>query len=568
MTELVVAAAQHSIAGIKLRNEDSCGIRLPDGPLLTTKGVAVIIADGMSGADSGKEASDICVQGFLQDYYSTPESWTVKTSVQRVLGALNRWLHGQGHQRFGSERGLVTTVSALIIKSTTAYLFHVGDTRIYRLRDGDLECLTRDHRTQVSGQKTYLTRAMGIDVNIEIDYRTVTIETDDIFILTTDGIHEYLKDSDLKALVSAQPLDTESAAQSIVMRALDNGSDDNLSCQVVRIAALPNDNEDDFYRRLTELPFPPPLEPGMVLDGYRVIEELHASKRTQVYLAVDTETETQVILKTPSVNYNDDPGYIDRFLHEEWVGRRLRSPHTLTVLTTARKRRFLYYVTEHVEGLTLREWMRRHPRPSLKEVRNLIAQVAAGLRAFHRMEMLHQDLKPENILIDEQGTVKIIDFGSTKIAGIEELASPLPRDDVLGTRNYIAPEYLQGYAGTHRSDIFSLGVIAYEMLAGALPYGPEPAVKKLPKLRYTPIVHHNPDVPAWVDGAVAKAVALNPQQRYSTQSEFIQDLTKPNPTLAPQDPLPLLERNPVAFWRGLAIALFLGHLFLIYYFNR
>jgi serine/threonine protein kinase len=292
------------------------------------------------------------------------------------------------------------------------------------------------------------------------------------------------------------------------------------------------------------------------LDGYRIIRELHASKRTQIYLALDTETQAQVILKTPSVNYQDDPGYIDRFLHEEWVGRRLRSPHTLSVPAAVRRRQFLYYVTEHVEGVTLRLWMQTHPHPALSEVRAIVEQIATGLRAFHRLEMLHQDLKPENILIDPQGTVKIIDFGSTKIAGIEEVANPLPRDDMLGTRNYIAPEYLQGYAGTNRSDIYSLGVIAYEMLTGALPYGPESSEKKLSRLRYTPIVQHNPDVPAWVDGAVAKAVAIDPQQRYTTLSEFVHDLTHPNHALTPQSPLPLIERNPIAFWRGLAIALF------------
>src|SRR5690606_11787351 len=130
-----------------------------------------------------------------------------------------------------------------------------------------------------------------------------------------------------------------------------------------------------------------------------------------------------------------------------------------------------YVVTEYVDGQTLRQWMTDNPTPGLEAVRSIVEQVAKGLRAFHRMEMLHQDLRPENIMIDRQGTVKIIDFGSTRVAGVMAASPALGTGDILGTVQYAAPEYFLGAEGTEQSDLFSLGVIAYEMLTGRLPYG-------------------------------------------------------------------------------------------------
>ncbi|HHJ13561.1 MAG TPA: bifunctional protein-serine/threonine kinase/phosphatase [Gammaproteobacteria bacterium] len=554
MPQLTVSAAQLSEAGAKPANEDSVGIRIPDEPaLLDAKGVALVIADGMSGSEAGREAADACVQGFLNDYFSTPDSWTVETSGEKILGALNRWLYSQGHQAYGTPKGLVTTLSVLVIKSTTAYIFHVGDTRIYRLRDGELEQLTQDHRVTVGADKSYLSRAMGIDINLDIDYRSFGVERGDAYLLTTDGIHDFVDDTTLKRLVIENLATPEQAVRTILRRAAGNDSNDNLSAQLICIEDLPQGDENEFFRKLTRLPFPPPLEPGMVLDGYRILRELHASNRTQVYLALDTETDTEIVLKTPSVNFEDDPEYIDQFLHEEWVGKRLNSPHVLKVLEPHGRRQCLYYVTEYIQGQTLRQWMHDHPQPALGEVRSIIEQITRGLRAMHRQEMIHQDIKPENLMIDGHGVVKIIDFGSTKIAGIAEITTPLQRDNILGTRNYTAPEYLKGHPGSNRSDIYSLGVLAYEMLCGKLPYPKELNERNLRRVEYTSIRRHRPDIPAWVDGALMKAVAINPERRHGLLSEFVYDLSHPNPGYAGREQPPLIERDPVAFWRALAL---------------
>jgi len=551
---LKIQAGQFSAAGAKAFNDDSCGIRIPEGPLLAAKGIAAVIADGMTGSEGGREAAEICVLGFLSDYFATPDSWSVKKSAGKILTALNHWLCGQGRRVHGSSRGMVTTISALVVKSATAHLFHVGDTRIYRFRRGDLECLTDDHRMIVSRDRRYLARAMGIDVHLAIDCRTVPVEPGDIFFLSTDGVHDFLSKDDLKGHLNGLE-NPEQAVRGIIEHARQAGSDDNLTCQILRVEQLPTQDMQDLYERLTERPFPPPLEPGMILDGYRVLRELHASSRTQVYLAADLDGGREVILKTPSLNYEDDPEYIDRFLQEEWAGKRLDSPHILKVIEPSHSRRFLYYITEKLEGRTLRQWLADQPNPSLARVREIVHQIAVGLQAFHRMEMVHRDLKPENIMIDDHGTVKIIDFGSSRIPGIEEIAVPWERNHLLGTRNFTAPECVRGEAGTEQSDLFSLGVIAYELLTRNLPYGREDGIGNPDKTPYIPARRFNSDIPTWVDGALEKSVQKNPRRRYEVISEFVHDLSNPNPAFLNKHPAPLIEKDPLRFWRTLAFVL-------------
>ena len=152
------------------------------------------------------------------------------------------------------------------------------------------------------------------------------------------------------------------------------------------------------------------------------------------------------------------------------MARRVDSPHVLQAPPpTSRPRNALYLALEYIEGRTLRQWMVDHPRPALDAVRAIVGQVARGLRALHRMEMVHQDLRPENIMVDATGTVRIIDLGATSVAGIVETTGR--GEHLLGTPQYSAPEYFLGGGGTPAADQFALAVVAYEMLCGQLPYG-------------------------------------------------------------------------------------------------
>jgi len=173
--------------------------------------------------------------------------------------------------------------------------------------------------------------------------------------------------------------------------------------------------------------------------------------------------------------------------------------------------------------------------------------------------MLHQDLRPENIMIDGAGTVKIIDFGSTRVAGVLEANPDIDGGEVLGTLQYAAPEYFIGEAGQRQSDYFSLGVIAYQMLTGKLPYGTQ--VSKIrtraqqKKLKHISAQNYSPQVPDWIDVVLKKAMHPDPFKRYESLSEFTADLRTPNRNVMPKAHVPIAHRNPVAFWQAIAIFL-------------
>jgi serine/threonine protein kinase len=552
---LQITVGQYSDKGRKQTNQDFHGVLIPDEPLLGSKGIAIVLADGISSSDVSHVASESAVKSFLTDYYCTPESWSVKTSAQRVLAATNSWLYSQtrrGHNAYDNDKGYVCTVSAMVLKSTTAHLFHVGDARIYRLAGHTLEQLTNDHRVIVSSEQNYLGRALGINPQIEIDYQPIPLEQGDIFLLATDGAYEHFSNRSVAAAINDGLQDPDGTARAIVEEAYRQGSQDNLTVQIIRIDHLPDRKADEVFGPSSELPLPPLLEARSVFDGYKVVRELHASSRSHIYLAVDTETDAMVALKIPSIDLRDDPSYLKRFMMEEWVARRIDSPHVLKPRSHSRKRNFLYVATEFIDGQTLTQWMVDNPRPDLQTVRGIVEQIAGGLRAFHRLEMLHQDLRPENIMIDKTGTAKIIDFGSVKIAGVAEAAPSAGDNDILGTVQYTAPEYFAGESGSPRSDMFSLGVITYQMLTGELPYGAQVAQARtrsqLRKLRYKPAVDDHRPIPVWIDGALRKALHPDPYKRYESLSEYTFDLSHPNANYLGGSP-PLIERNPSLFWK-------------------
>jgi len=200
-----------------------------------------------------------------------------------------------------------------------------------------------------------------------------------------------------------------------------------------------------------------------------------------------------------------------------------------------------------------------NPKPDLETVRRIVEQIAKGLRAFHRLEMLHQDLRPDNIMIDSTGTVKIIDFGSARVAGIMEITTSIVRHDLLGTAQYTAPEYFLGESGSSRSDLFSLGVITYQMLSGRLPYGTQVAKCKTKadqrKLKYDSIQDDERGIPVWIDNALRKAVHPEAHKRYDELSEFLFDLRHPNKAFLNRTRAPLIESNPVAVWKGISFIL-------------
>jgi serine/threonine protein kinase len=220
--------------------------------------------------------------------------------------------------------------------------------------------------------------------------------------------------------------------------------------------------------------------------------------------------------------------------------------------------------------------MQDNPQPSLAQVREIIVQVITALRSFQRLDVVHRDLKPDNIMIDAYGKVFLIDYGTALIASLDENNDGVMETVPQGTLNYIAPETLLTLHADHQSDLFSLGVIAYEMLCGELPYKPmklgefnkftyanhpdkqQLELKEYQQWQYRSIRHLRADLPFWLDMVLSKATQANPSLRYQALSELKADLVQPKSSaLAEYKSQPLLQRNPVLFWQGAAATFFI-----------
>ena len=561
---LAISLGQHSTAGAKPENQDFHGALVPAGDDLLTKGAAFAIADGISTSKLGAEAAETAVKSFLNDYFSTSAAWSVQLSGQRVIAATNGWMYSRNRRDMRiseetRESGLVCTLSALVLKSRSAHIFHIGDCQVARISGDDLEVLTEAHRIPIGSNQSYLARAMGVGRQVDIDYRKVPVQVGDIFVITSDGIHEVLEPLRTVAIVCGAATPDE-AASALCDAAQAAGANDNLTAQVVRIDALPAGEVDDLLGERVSLPPPPPLEAGQSFEGYRILRTLYSGARSRVYLARDEETGERVTIKTPSIESADDKRQIAALLLEEWAIRRTAHQNLVSAPSgNGRLRRHVYAVARYVEGQSLDEWLADNPEPELPLVRDIVRQIASGLLALHRKEMVHRDLRPANVMIDTDGTVKIIDLGSVAVAGLEEAAPGIAGEAAYaGTIQFAAPEVYRGEEASAQSDIYSLGAIAYHLLTGDLPYGPRlanaatRAAQK--KLRYHPITDTNERVPAWMDAAIARACAIDPANRYSELSEFTYDLAHPNSALV-TDMRPLIERGTTRHWRMAAILL-------------
>ncbi len=556
-------------AGKKAVNQDAFAAYSPSqAELAKLKGVVACIADGISNSKNAQTASQIACTGFIQDYFATPDYWSVKHSASKVLEAMNAWLHQQDCNSLGTKPGTtndahITTFSAVIIKSHTAYIFHVGDSRIYHLSQGNIEQLTTDHSYMHGSVRPHLVRGLGIESLIDIDYLAVPIKQGDRFLLTTDGVHDVLSHQELSLLASDTEQDLEQIAEHISKQALAKNSEDNISTLIINIDALAAQQVDDSYLQFKQLAIPPVLKVGDTIDDFTVIRLLANDARSHIYLAKSQLDQQRYILKMPAKDYQDDDEYLTGFALEQWIGARTNHPALMKIYPQPNQTQYLYHVCEYIEGMTLKQWLADRPCLSLIEARNMLKELVKPVRYMHRNNLIHRDLKPENFMINQDGAIKLIDYGTVQIASIEELSNSRHQESAVGDIGYIAPEILVYGKSSNRSDLFSLACIVYEMLSKQLPFtailSNQDKPKRFDEWQYRPLQHALPAIiapPFWVDHVLQKALSPNPQSRYATLSEFEADLRSPSTELLKNaKAIPLVEKHPVLFWKILTLAL-------------
>ncbi|OIQ25566.1 bifunctional protein-serine/threonine kinase/phosphatase [uncultured Vibrio sp.] len=556
---LSVSFGGTSLTGLRDENQDAFLVKSPTLPAEREhKGIVACIADGVSCSDQGQKASHTATMQFITDYYATPDTWSVKHSASKIVSALNSWLFAQGQKQSLNHNGLVTTLSSVVFKSNTAHIFHIGDSRIYRLRDNKLRLLTRDHQRTNFGKGSYLTRALGIDNQLEVDYQTVTLQVNDRFILTTDGVHDFLSQAEFNQLATQRNPSHEAISNEFCQLALNNGSHDNLSCLIIDILQLPQQSLFEHQKQLLKKAIPPSMVANNQIDNFIVDKVIYAGPRSHVYQVREKDSGQAYVLKAPSLNYVDDHDVLSQFSNEYWVGSQLNNDRIMKVYPAPIHSKFCYQLCELIEGTTLRQWMYDNPTPSLDKVRSILEEVIKAVRVLQRADMVHQDLKPENIMVLSSGSIKLIDFGSVKVSGLEEAGKKNEESIPLGDINYAATEHITNGTSSISSDLFSVAVIGYEMLTGKRPYkaikGQTVQSAQYHDWQYSSMLNHRQDIPHWLDLCIEKACNPSPQLRYQVLSEFVNDLYTPNTKLVKAAQIqPLRKRNPVLFWKGAAI---------------
>lgn len=542
-----------SETGRRERNEDFAAAVLEAPGRMT--GVVAALADGVGGAKGGRVAAELAVRSFLDGCLGQSEARDIRKTAARTVESLNRWIYAQG--RFdGPFTGMACTLTGVVLRGRRLHVLHVGDTRLYRLRDGRLTRLTADHRPDGSAVTNVLTRAIGAEETVRIDYAAEDLQVHDRLLLTCDGIHDVLPERLVEAEL-VRRAGPEETARRLVQAALKAGSQDNATALVLDVLELPAADLDGLSAALAALPVRPPPAIGEVVDDFELTTLLADGRYSRVFRAQDRRSGEAVLLKFPKPQaLGAEAAARGAFLREAWVASRVQSPWVGAVADLAPDRRTgLYLAQPFYEGETLEQRLLRKPRITLDEGLSLAVRLAKATAALHRAGVIHRDIKPENVILEAAGGLKLVDLGVARLPHLEAL----PAADIPGTPSYMAPELFAGEAGDERADVFALGVTLYRAFTGgAYPYGEIEPFTTPRHRRPTPLSTHRPDLPAWLETALAQALAPDPNQRMQDAFELIFALENGAVEAAParRVRLPLLMRDPLRTWQIVALVLF------------
>lgn len=552
---LNVQAGFHSAIGSRPRNEDFAAVRAGPAPQRAHSGVVAAVADGVGGAKGGRIAAELTVRSFLDGFFGSSPLLGVRRNASVALNAANSWVHSLGRTDPALE-SMACTFTALILRGRQAHVVHVGDTRLYRLRDDALVQLTSDHTPGRPGTSSMLLRAVGIEETLRIDYAAEQARVHDRYLLCTDGVHGRLSDGAVRDALGRRNA-PEDTARFLVEAALDERSGDNATALVIDVLDLPAANQEDLELEIGAQPIVPPLATGNVLDGFRLDEILSDGQYSRVFRAYDTVTERRVILKQPKPVTGADALLRQAFLREAWIAARVRSPFVAEVIEVpAERRSCLYTIMPLYEGETLEQRLNRRPLLLLGEGLRIAAMLGKAVASLHRAGIVHRDIKPENVILERADGLKLLDLGVARLPNMEDF----PEGTTPGTPSYMAPELFGGQPGDERSDQFALGVTFFRMFTGRYPYG---EIEPFTRPRFgqpASLSELRPDLPAWLDQALARAMAVNPQSRYEDVIEFLFAIEHGaiGAVAAAPRRRPLYERNPLHFWRAVSAVLAIG----------
>ena len=529
--------AEFSASGPRPENQDALRLVTPVAALAASKGYLFALADGVSQCADGALAAQSTLQALALDYYSTPETWGVAQSLDRLLLAQNRWLLANG---------LLTTLSALVLRGRRFTLAHVGDCRAYRWQGGKLKRISEDHVWEQADMQHVLKRALGLDQYVVMDYLEGELCEGERLLLVSDGIWATLGDASIRSILTEQD-DLDAAVRTLVSAAHLAGSQDNASALLIQVDSLGEDDLGDALLQLQQWPLPPALKPGQVFEGWSIGNVLAQSRQSILYRAHDAHGLPWLIKTLPSARH-DEPGAGQGLLLEEWFLRRVAG-RFFPEIHPLPERQHLYYAMREYSGRTLAHLFTLSGPLPLAQWQDLATRLLRSTGLLHRRNIIHRDIKPENLLLGDDGELRLLDFGLAFCPGL----SAANAEDLPGTPSYIAPESFNGAEPDPQQDLYAVGVTLYYLLTGQYPYGEIEAFQHRRFGTPIPASRYRPDLPLWLSQSLDKAVQANPAQRYETAEQWQLELEQAEQRPVVARPRPLLEREPLRVWRTLAL---------------
>jgi serine/threonine protein phosphatase PrpC/serine/threonine protein kinase len=558
---LNIATGFATEVGKRSDNQDFAALVLDDGPRY--HGVVGAVADGLGGRKGGRVAAELAVRSFIDDYLGQSDLLSPRKTAARALESINYWLHREG-QKNENLAGMACAFTGIVIKGQTMHSFHVGDTRLYRLRDGQLEQLTRDHKPDGAPDgSSFVARAVGMEESIRIEYGAHDLHPHDRVLLCSDGLHGHAGPVLISTLLD-QRLSAEETARQLVQAAYAHGGDDNATALVIDVIDLPPATFEDLDAAITKLPIIEPPAVGAIIDGFRLERVLADGEYSRVFRARDIRDSRlpTVLLKFPKPDtIGAEKAARSAFTRESWVASRIQHLWIGSVLTLAPGRQTCLYIAQpYYVGETLEHRLRRVPRVSLVEGVAIATKLAKAIGSLHNAGIIHRDIKPENIILLPDGGLKLVDLGVAFIPGLDRIDSVF----VPGTPSYKAPEQFEAPRGStarhgdQRTDIFALGVTLYRMFTGGeFPFG-EIAPGETPKFnRPAPLTAKRRDLPDWLNSLIMQAIAPIPEDRFQDGFEMAFKLETGQHGAEPDyfRKHSFIGRNQVPIWRTVSALL-------------
>jgi serine/threonine protein phosphatase PrpC len=521
-------------------NEDFLDFWESDDPLVRERqGSIAALADGVGGYAHGEIASRLAVEEALRLFQTDPVELAPYAELRRIVSAACAKIHDTAKtQRLGP---MATTLVVSLIRNHTLSVAHVGDSRAYHIRQKNIRRLTRDHvatalpvklglmlerEAMARPERSQLTRSVGLEPFCQPDLTTQFLHHGDFIVQCTDGLHAYVLDEEICQLVCRHhPYD---ACRELLALAEKRGSDDNISLQIITVhdwekvvhSSSPQRSGSKVVAGLGE------LAPGQLLDERFELTDLVArSNMASIFKANDRQTGQAVAVKVPLMALESDVAGFERFQREEEIGTRLDHPAVLKVVKVERKSR-PYLVMEFLDGETLSHRLAREKPLPEKEAARIAAQICDALAYLHANGVTHRDLKPQNIMLCRDGSLRLFDFG---IAGVKQARrlTFVGFSPTMGTPDYMAPEQVKGKRGDHRTDIYSLGAILYEMTTGSVPFqGESPYVIMNARTTGDPVAPRtlNPKLTPVIEEIILHALERDAANRYASATDMKREL--------------------------------------------